>query len=81
MLIPSEFLLVEKYWNTTMPTTRKLLAFLSVGQFLRVLLENVAGIQGAKPPPDQFFVVVNESDGAIRALHSTVLLEQMLKQL
>ena len=39
MLIPSEFLLVEKYWATTMPTTRKLLAYLSVGQFLRVLLE------------------------------------------
>ena len=43
--------------------------------------QDVVGMKGAKTPPDQFFVVVNESEGTIKTLHSTVLLEQMLKSL
>jgi hypothetical protein len=74
-LVPSEFLIAGKYWTHQMPMGRKILAALSVGQMLRVLMRD----DSTESSLNQYFVITDERNGTIQALHSLVDLESRLK--
>jgi hypothetical protein len=78
-LIPRDFLLVNKYWlKGDISPLRKLLACVSVGQFLRALMH---GLFAESKQAEQFFVIVNDAESTIKPLHSVVLLANDLDRL
>jgi hypothetical protein len=77
-LIPRDFVLVNKFWQKgDISPLRKLLACMSVGQFLNTLMRVYWGAE--REQATQFFVIVDDTTGAIKPLHSVVLLEAELK--
>ena len=77
-LLPSEWLLSNKYWHKAMPVTHKLGAMWAAGRIMKTLMEEDV-FQSAK---GEFFVIPNKNDTGedeIEHLHKLVQLEHKLK--
>ena len=83
-LYPSQLALANKYWREAMPTADKVLAAVMAGQMMRVVGEDILGLNfmsddkksGVSTNGCHFFVVMDEADHIQNLSNLTVLQEQ-----